>query len=49
MFDSEHFHQLRLNRATQWEIHPIMKLEFCPKGLKCKKDSDGNWVDLDSQ
>jgi hypothetical protein len=49
MFDSEHFHQLHLNRATQWEIHPIMKLEFCPKGKMCKKDSDENWVDLDSQ
>jgi hypothetical protein len=49
MFDSEHFHQLHLNRATQWKIHPIMKLEFCPKGKTCKKDSNENWVDLDSQ
>jgi hypothetical protein len=49
MFDSEHFHQLHLNRATQWEIHPIMKLEYCSKGKTCKKDSNENWVDLDSQ
>jgi hypothetical protein len=49
MFDSEHFHNLRLNRATQWEIHPIMKLEFCSKGKTCKKDSDENWIDLDNQ
>jgi hypothetical protein len=49
MFDSEHFHQLHLNRATQWEVHPIMKLEFCSKGKTCKKDSNENWVDLDSQ
>jgi hypothetical protein len=49
IFDSEHFRQLHLNRATQWEIHPVMKLEFCPKGKTCKKDSNENWVDLDSQ
>jgi hypothetical protein len=49
MFDSEHFHNLKLNRATQWEIHPIIKLEYCLKGKTCKKDSDDNWVDLDNQ
>jgi hypothetical protein len=49
MFDSEHFHHLKLNRATQWEIHPIMKLEYCSKGKTCKKDTDDNWVDLDDQ
>ena len=48
MFDSEHFHNLPLNRATQWEIHPIMKLEYCPKNKTCEKNSDENWVDLDS-
>jgi hypothetical protein len=48
MFDSEHFHNLPLKRATQWEIHPILKLEYCPKNKTCKKDSDENWVDLDS-
>jgi hypothetical protein len=48
MFDSEHFHHLPLKRATQWEIHPILKLEYCPKNNTCKKDSDENWVDLDS-
>jgi hypothetical protein len=46
-FDSEHFHNLHLNRATQWEIHPILKLELCPKGKTCPKDGDTNWVDLD--
>jgi len=48
-FDSEHFHNLKLNRATQWEIHPILKLEFCPTGKTCPKDGDTNWVDLDDQ
>ncbi len=47
MFDSEHFHNLKLNRATQWEVHPILKLEYCPKGKTCPKDGDTNWVDLD--
>ncbi len=49
MFDSEHFHHHHLNRATQWEIHPIMKLEYCTKGKTCKKNSDEDWVDLDNQ
>ena len=48
MFDSEHFRHLPLKRATQWEIHPILKLEYCPKNKTCKKDGDENWVDLDS-
>jgi hypothetical protein len=47
MFDSEHFHQLHLNRATQWEIHPIMKLEYCSKGKTCTATGSANWVDLD--
>ncbi len=49
MFDSEHFHHLKLNRATQWEIHPILKLEYCSKGKTCRIDSDDNWEDLDDQ
>jgi hypothetical protein len=48
MFDSEHFRQNELNRVNSWEIHPIMKLEFCPTGKTCKKDSDANWQDLDA-
>jgi len=48
MFDSEHFHNLPLKRATQWEIHPILKLEYCPKNKTCKTNGDENWIDLDS-
>jgi hypothetical protein len=46
-FDSEHslgpFH---LKRINNWEIHPVMKLEFCPTGKTCKENSDANWKDL---
>jgi hypothetical protein len=49
-FDSEHslgpFH---LPRVNNWEIHPVMKLEFCPTGKTCTKDSDENWEDLADQ
>jgi hypothetical protein len=47
MFDSEHFGQKTPIRATSWEIHPILKFEFCPQGKTCNKDTDANWVDLD--
>ncbi len=48
MYDSEHAKEGRnLNRKTNWEIHPIFKFEYCPKGKTCTKDSDANWVDLD--
>jgi hypothetical protein len=48
MFDSEHFHHLPLQRATQWEIHPILKFEYCPKNKTCKTNGDENWIDLDA-
>jgi hypothetical protein len=47
-FDSEHFGKKPLKRATNWEIHPILKFEFCPQGKTCPKNGDANWVDLDS-
>jgi len=49
-FDSEHslgpFH---LKRINNWEIHPVMKLEFCPTGKTCTENSDANWKDLEAQ
>ena len=48
-FDSEHFHKKPLVRKTSWEIHPILKLEYCAKGKTCKLDHDDNWVNLDDQ
>jgi hypothetical protein len=47
MFDSEHFFQNRLNRITNWEVHPIFRLEYCPTGKKCTRKGKANWVDLD--
>ena len=46
MFDSEHSTVRRLNRYNNWEIHPVFKLEYCPKG-ECSATSDLNWIDLD--
>jgi hypothetical protein len=47
MFDSEHFLQHALQRHNNWEIHPILKLEYCPDGQICEGESDANWRDLD--
>jgi hypothetical protein len=47
MFDSQHFIEHPLVRVNNWEIHPILKLEFCPKGATCRADSDDNWETLD--
>jgi hypothetical protein len=48
MFDSAHFFGDPLPRATDWEVHPVLKLEYCPKGKTCRANSDTNWVDLDN-
>jgi hypothetical protein len=47
LFDSEHFIKNHLVRVNNWEIHPIMKLEFCETGNKCKAGSDAGWKSLD--
>ena len=46
MFDSHHLFHNPLPRHNNWEIHPVFRLEFCPKGKICKKNSNANWVDL---
>jgi len=48
-FDSEHYKKKPLTRKTSWEIHPILKLEYCSKGRTCKISDDEGWVDLDDQ
>jgi hypothetical protein len=50
LFDSEHslgpFH---LKRHNNWEIHPVVKLEYCPEEKTCVENSDANWVDMEKQ
>jgi hypothetical protein len=50
MFDSKHFFHPDppVKRDTDWEIHPILKVEYCPKGKTCRANSDENWKDLDN-
>jgi hypothetical protein len=48
MFDSEHSLGRHLKRVNNWEIHPVMKMEFCPTGATCTADSN-TWEDLEAQ
>ena len=50
MFDSNHFFDkpTPTKRATYWEIHPVLKMEYCEDGNTCRADSDENWKDLDN-
>src|SRR5215469_10628814 len=49
LFDSEHFLGHHLKRHNNWEIHPILALEYCPNGKRCTATSDANWVSLEDQ
>lgn len=46
MFDSEHSLGHHLKRHNNWEIHPVLEMEYCPKGKRCAADSDDNWLRL---
>ena len=48
LFDSKHFLEEPLTRDSNWEIHPVLKVEYCPEGKTCRADSDENWKDLDN-
>ena len=48
LFDSEHLKR-KLHRVNNWEIHPILKFEFCPRGTTCTADSDAGWKSLDER
>jgi hypothetical protein len=50
MFDSKHFFhsQPPVVRDSNWEIHPVLKFEYCPNDKTCRADSDENWVDFDN-
>lgn len=45
-FDSEHSLGHHLKRHNNWEIHPVLELEYCPRGKRCRADSDDNWTKL---
>jgi hypothetical protein len=47
MLDTEHLIRHHLHRANNWEVHPILKLEYCEKGQTCTADSDAGWKSLD--
>ena len=47
MFDSEHSLGGHLKRKNNWEIHPVMGMEFCPKGKSCTAGSDANWKSIE--
>ena len=48
-FDSEHSLGHHLKRHNNWEIHPVLELEYCPRGKRCTAVSDTNWVKLGDQ
>lgn len=48
LFDSEHFLHNLLNRASNWEIHPVLELEYCPNGTTCNDNSEVGWQSLDN-
>jgi hypothetical protein len=45
-FDSEHSLGGHLKRHNNWEIHPVLALEYCPRGKRCTAHSDDNWTTL---
>lgn len=45
-FDSEHSLGHHLKRHNNWEIHPVLEMEYCPRKKKCTADSYDNWVKL---
>ena len=47
MFDSEHFIRHHLVRVNNWEIHPVIKMEYCTTGANCKVDGDAGWKSID--
>lgn len=45
-FDSEHSLGRPLKRHNNWEVHPVLEMEYCPRPKRCTADSDDNWVKL---
>jgi hypothetical protein len=34
-------------RVNNWEIHPVLKMEFCSTGDNCKAKGDEGWKSVD--
>jgi len=49
LFDSEHFIRHPLVRVNNWEIHPVLGMEFCTTGTNCTADSNKGWKSIDNQ
>jgi len=49
MFDSHHFLQSPLTRDNNWEIHPVLKMEYCPEDETCTGESDANWRSIEDE
>ena len=47
LFDSEHFIKNHLVRVNNWEVHPVLMLEFCTTGDKCRANNDVGWKSVD--
>jgi hypothetical protein len=47
MFDSEHSLGHHLKRHNNWEIHPVIGMEYCPPRKTCTADSDANWKSIE--
>ena len=47
LFDSEHLIKHHLVRVNNWEIHPVLKMEYCTTGDNCKAGSDDGWKSID--
>lgn len=45
-FDSEHSLGRPLRRVNNWEIHPVLAVDYCPRDKTCTEDSDDNWREL---
>ena len=48
MYDSEHAFKNRLTRQSNWEIHPVFKLDYCPKG-NCSDEGNTGWIDINDK
>lgn len=47
LFDSEHFIKNHLVRVNNWEIHPVLKMEYCTTGETCQATNDTGWKSID--